>query len=249
MVRAAGVLWLAGALVDGRRARRSGSPRSRSTTVHRSSATGAWRPRIGGATGTSRPRHFAERFQLFMIIALGESIVVTGCDDVGLDLDLATRGRVRGSRSSRPPLCGGCTSTTSRRLPSGGWSRPKLTNDLARDGYTYLHVVIVAGVIVSAVGDELVIAHPTDALHDSGALVALGGPALFLAGLMACAARIGQTQSVPRAVVVDRAPRRRAARRRRRRAGRVGSAHRAAGRARGRRAAARRVLSRTAGLS
>ena len=39
-------------------------------------------------------------------------------------------------------------------------------------------------------------------LHDSGALVALGGPALFLAGLMACAARIGQAQSVPRAVAV-----------------------------------------------
>ena len=49
---------------------------------------------------------------------------------------------------------------------------------------------------------ELVIAHPTDALHDSGALVALGAPALFLAGLMACAARIGQAQSIPRAVVL-----------------------------------------------
>ena len=46
------------------------------------------------------------------------------------------------------------------------------------------------------------IAHPADALHDSGALVTLGAPALFLAGLMACAARIGQGQSAPRAVVV-----------------------------------------------
>ena len=35
---------------------------------------------------------------------------------------------------------------------------------LARDGYTYLHVVLVAGIIVGAVGDELVIAHPTDVL-------------------------------------------------------------------------------------
>ena len=33
---------------------------------------------------------------------------------------------------------------------------------LARDGYTYLHVVFVAGIIVAAVGDELVIAHPTE---------------------------------------------------------------------------------------
>ena len=60
----------------------------------------------------------------------------------------------------------------------------------------------MAGIVLVAVGDELVIAHPTDALHDSGALVALGGPALFLAGLMACAARIGQAQSTPRAVAV-----------------------------------------------
>ena len=34
---------------------------------------------------------------------------------------------------------------------------------MARDAYTYLHVVMVAGVIVAAVGDELVIAHPDEA--------------------------------------------------------------------------------------
>ena len=39
-------------------------------------------------------------------------------------------------------------------------------------------------------------------MHDSGALVVLGAPALYLTGLMACAARVGQAQSVPRAVVV-----------------------------------------------
>ena len=33
---------------------------------------------------------------------------------------------------------------------------------MARDAYTYLHVLFVAGIIVSAVGDELVIAHPTE---------------------------------------------------------------------------------------
>ncbi|HZC13874.1 MAG TPA: hypothetical protein VE270_07630, partial [Thermoleophilaceae bacterium] len=43
-------------------------------------------------------------------------------------------------------------------------------------------------------------AHPTDDLHGAGALVALGGPALFLGGLMACAARLGHAQSLPRAV-------------------------------------------------
>ena len=73
---------------------------------------------------------------------------------------------------------------------------------IGRDIYTYLHLPIVAGIVLVAVGDELVIAHPTDALHDAGALVALGGPALFLGGLMACSARLGHAQSVPRAVAV-----------------------------------------------
>jgi low temperature requirement protein LtrA len=73
---------------------------------------------------------------------------------------------------------------------------------IGRDIYTYLHLPIIAGIVLVAVGDELVIAHPTDALHDAGALVALGGPALFLAGLMACGARLGEAQSRPRVVAL-----------------------------------------------
>jgi low temperature requirement protein LtrA len=73
---------------------------------------------------------------------------------------------------------------------------------IGRDIHTCLHLPIIAGIVLVAVADELVIAHPTDDLHDAGALVALGGPALFLAGLMACAARLGQVQSPARAVAV-----------------------------------------------
>jgi hypothetical protein len=47
-----------------------------------------------------------------------------------------------------------------------------------------------------------VIAHPTDDLSNAGALVALGGPALFLGGLIASAARLGQVQSRPRVIAV-----------------------------------------------
>ena len=73
---------------------------------------------------------------------------------------------------------------------------------IGRDIYTYLHLPIIAGIVLVAVGDEFVIAHPTDDLHGTDALVALGGPALFLGGLMACAARLGHAQSLPRAVAV-----------------------------------------------
>ena len=53
---------------------------------------------------------------------------------------------------------------------------------LARDGYTYLHVVLVAGIILGAVGDELVIAHPTEVLPTAEMLVVAAGPAVYMLG-------------------------------------------------------------------
>jgi low temperature requirement protein LtrA len=53
---------------------------------------------------------------------------------------------------------------------------------LARDAYTYLHLPIVAGIIVVAVGDDLLIAEPRHALARAGALMVLGGPAIYLLG-------------------------------------------------------------------
>ena len=51
---------------------------------------------------------------------------------------------------------------------------------LARTGYTYLHIPIVAGIIVAAVGDELVLHHPGGHTDLKTAAVILGGPALYL---------------------------------------------------------------------
>jgi low temperature requirement protein LtrA len=53
---------------------------------------------------------------------------------------------------------------------------------LARDAYTYLHVPIVAGIIAVAVGDDLLIGEPGQALHGVGLAVLLGGPVLYLVG-------------------------------------------------------------------
>ena len=82
------------------------------------------------------------------------------------------------SPSSPRRRSGGCTSA---RSPTGCWSgsaRPasEERGQIGRDIYTYLHLPIVAGIVLVAVGDELVIAHPTDDLHEAGALVTLGGP-------------------------------------------------------------------------
>ena len=53
---------------------------------------------------------------------------------------------------------------------------------LARTAYAYAHAIMVLGVIVTAVGDEEVILHPTGDMETAVALVVLGGPAIYLAG-------------------------------------------------------------------
>lgn len=51
---------------------------------------------------------------------------------------------------------------------------------LARSGYTYLYVLMVAGIIVAAVGDELMLHHPGGHSDLKTAAVILAGPALYL---------------------------------------------------------------------
>jgi len=58
----------------------------------------------------------------------------------------------------------------------------------ASDAYSYLHLVIIAGVIVFAVGARLVVGGA--ALSDAGWLALCGGVALYLAGLVGASWRL-----------------------------------------------------------
>src|SRR6185436_10153595 len=55
---------------------------------------------------------------------------------------------------------------------------------VARLAYTYLHMPIVAGIVVVAVGDELVLAHPYGHSDARTVLSMVGGPLLFLVGVI-----------------------------------------------------------------
>jgi low temperature requirement protein LtrA len=147
--------------------------------------------------------HFGERFQLFVIIALGESIVLAGAtaSETGLSLDVVAA-LLLAFLSSTALWWLYFGQVAGRVLERIRAATAEQRGKIGRDIYTYLHLPIVAGIVLVAVGDELVIGHPTSPLHDSGALVALGGPALFLAGLMFVAARLGQANSLPRAMTV-----------------------------------------------
>ena len=80
--------------------------------------------------------------------------------------------------------------TAERRL-----AKAKNRTLLARDAYTYLHVVIVAGILLTAVGDELVIAHPTQELQHPQLAAVVSGPALYLLAHVALRLRMTGTVS------------------------------------------------------
>ena len=85
---------------------------------------GYWTPRLGRSrTGDYEIEggHFAERCQGFIIIALGESIVVTGATATAAGLRVWSRSRSR-SPSPRRQRCGGSTSTRSLSAPGATWS-------------------------------------------------------------------------------------------------------------------------------
>ena len=180
---AAGLLWIAGALTA------TEGVRAVLWTAALLVDYGAplvlyWVPgkrRLPSSAWDVETSHFAERFQLFVIIALGESIVITGATTAGLELSaarLAAFGLAFASSAALWWLYFDYVARIAER-------RLELADDrttLARDGYTYLHGALVAGVILSAVGDELVIAHPTSELSTAELVAVVGGPALYLVG-------------------------------------------------------------------
>jgi low temperature requirement protein LtrA len=125
--------------------------------------------------------HMAERCQLFVMIALGESILVTGATFGGQPFHAPAVTAFVLAFALSVGLWWiyfdrGATAAAERIGASDVPGR------LARSGYTYLHLLLVAGIIVSAVGDELVITHPEGHSSVAMTLTVLGGPALYLFG-------------------------------------------------------------------
>lgn len=177
---AAGVLWLAGGFLGGEA--RTALWLVALAIDYSAPLVLFWVPgreRLSHETWSVETSHFAERFQLFMIIALGETIVVTGVTTAELDLGparLTAFGLAFVGTAALWWLYFDYVAEIAQRRLEQAPDRTRL----ARDGYTYLHVVMVAGVILSAVGDELTIAQPTDALPAAEAAAIVGGPALYL---------------------------------------------------------------------
>jgi len=125
--------------------------------------------------------HLAERCGLFVIIALGESILITGATFAELVWDAATIAAFATSF-----VCSVAMWAVYFNIGAERASRHLASSDdpgrMARSAYTYVHLPIVAGIILAAVADELVLHHPGGHTEAATAAAILGGPALYLAG-------------------------------------------------------------------
>ncbi len=143
-----------------------------------------WCPGLGRSTThdwSVEGGHMAERCGLFMIIALGESILVTGATFASHDW---TPGVVAAFASAFTATVAMWWIYFSANADAASEEIRKSDDPgrVARIAYTYMHIFLVAGIIVTAVGDEWALAHPDGHMDVKTAMVLLGGPGLFLLG-------------------------------------------------------------------
>ena len=143
-----------------------------------------WIPKYGASSVTDwyvDGGHMAERCAGFIIIALGESIVVTGATFADLAWTSAT---VTAFLSAFIGALAMWWIYFHKGAEAGSEliSRSSESGRVARLAYTYLHLPIVAGIVLSAVADELVLKHPDGVSDPRTISTAIGGPSLFLIG-------------------------------------------------------------------
>jgi low temperature requirement protein LtrA len=176
------VFWIAGGVADGDS--RLALWLVALAIEYISAAVRFWIPKYGASSiddWTVEGGHIAERCAGFIIIALGESIVVTGATFADLGWTLET---VSAFVSAFVGALAMWWIYFHKGAEAGSEliSRSTEPGRLARLAYTYLHMPIVGGIILSAVADDLVLTHPADHSDPKTVVSAVGGPLLFLIG-------------------------------------------------------------------
>jgi low temperature requirement protein LtrA len=159
-------------------------------------------PLLGGFGGwTLSAGHFAERFGLIVIIALGESIVAVGVglEGVALDADVlvaATLGLVIAAALWWAYFDVVAPVGERRLRTAEGLEQIRL----ARDAYSYIHLLIVAGIVLLALGIKKALEHVDQPLADEAAVALCAGVALYLLGHIAFRLRNLRSLNWPRLI-------------------------------------------------
>lgn len=125
--------------------------------------------------------HIAERVGLFIIICLGETLLVTGATFAGLvwsaPVDLAFATAFLSTLAMWWIYFSAAHDAAAEEI-----ERSDDPGRIARAAYTYGPILIVAGIVATAVGDELILKHPEGHVSPEAAAVLIGGPLLFMLG-------------------------------------------------------------------
>jgi low temperature requirement protein LtrA len=148
-------------------------------------AVGFYTPGLGRShtsDWTIEGGHFAERCQAFILIALGESIVI-----IGAALSAQKSVTASGVTAFIVAFAGSVAMWWLYFDQSAGAAAEKIARSsdpgrLGRSAYHFIHPVMVAGIIVSAAADQKVLSDPAATPSTAATWMILGGPALFLAG-------------------------------------------------------------------
>ena len=148
------------------------------------------------------PEHFTERHGLFVIIALGESVIVAALSLTGgkwpltqvvaAVLSVAIAGAMWWSYFTRNKL-----ELDTALEEVDGAERAKL----ARDAFSIIHFPMLLGVIAFAASVEQAIGHATDPLGFAGRLLLAASVVLFTGSMALALARAGRPVSMARKVV------------------------------------------------
>lgn len=136
---------------------------------------------IGAEGWHVHAKHFAERFSLVVIIALGESIVAIGVGAEEVELDgvvvlaaLLAAGIACAVWWAYFDVVAVVAEQRFRAAVGGDQLR------MARDSYALLHLPMVSGIVLFALGVKKILEHTGDPLTDMPAVALCGGLALYL---------------------------------------------------------------------
>ena len=158
-------------------------------------AVGFFGPLLGGMSGWRvQPAHFVERHGLIVIIAIGESLIAIGLGESSTGLSTGVIAAA---------VLGFVVATSfwlayfdffpirAQQLLTDRSGVERIA--LARDVYTYLHLPMVAGIVLFAFAMKTTLADVGDELATIPALGLCGGPALYLFAYVAIRVRVSRT--------------------------------------------------------
>jgi low temperature requirement protein LtrA len=148
--------------------------------------------------------HLAERCQAFILIALGESVVIIGATLSGLLATTVTWAEIGAFVTA---VVGSVALWWLYFDRSAGEAAAVIARSadpgrMGRTAYHLIHPVMVAGIIVVAAGDEVVLSEPGAPAAGSTAWLVLGGAALFIAGHAAFKMAVWRVVSWPRVTAI-----------------------------------------------